>query len=91
MEENGYLKTVFLLTHIFADNQEAIKLTSNSKYHQKTKYIPIKYLKSQELVKDGSIIFYWIPTQDIVANGLTKLLDTKKFQKFIQMMRMIDT
>ena len=57
MKEDGYLKPTAPLTLIFADNQGVIKLTSNPKYQRKTKHIPIKYHKSRELVKNGSIIF----------------------------------
>ncbi len=41
--EDGYSKKVWPPTTIFADNQGAIKLTKNPKYHQKTKHILIKY------------------------------------------------
>ena len=91
IEEDGYLKTVSPPTRIFADNQGAIKLTSNPEYHRKTKHIPIKYHKSRELVKDGSIIFDWVPTQEMVADGLTKPLGTTKFREFVRMMGMVDT
>ena len=91
LEEDGYLKTISPPRRIFADNQGAIKLTSNPEYHQKTKHIPIKYHKSRELVKDGSIIFDWVPTQEMVADGLTKPLDTTKFREFVCMMGMVDT
>lgn len=33
IEEDRYLKTVSPFIHIFDDNQEAIKLTSNLEYH----------------------------------------------------------
>ncbi len=62
VKEDGFLKTVALPTLIFADNQGAIKLTSNLEYQRKTKHIQIKYHKSRELVKDGSILFEWVPT-----------------------------
>ena len=90
IKEDGYLKTVSTSIRIFADNQGVIKLTSNPKYHQKIKHILIKYYKSQELVKDGLIIFDWVPTQEMVADGLTKLLDTTKFREFVSMIGMID-
>ncbi len=65
VKEDCFLKTVAPPTLIFADNQGTIKLTSNPEYHRKTKLIPIKYHKSIELVKDGSILFEWVPTQEI--------------------------
>ena len=46
--EDGYPKTISPPTTIFANNQGAVKLTENPKYHCKTKYIPIKYHKIRE-------------------------------------------
>lgn len=83
IKEDKYLKTVFSPIHIFAINQEVIKLTSNLEYHQKTKHILIKYHKSQELKKDGSIFFDWVSIEKMLVNRLIKLLDTIKFQEFV--------
>lgn len=91
VEEDGFLKTVAPPTPIFADNQGAIKLTSNPEYHRKIKRIPIKYHNSRELVKDRSIIFDWLPTQGNLAEGLTKSLGATKFREFVRMMGMVDT
>ena len=55
--EEGYSKTVSPPITIFVDNQGAVKLTENPKYHCKTKYIPIKYHKIQELVAKKIVHF----------------------------------
>ena len=91
IKEDGFLKTVAPPTLIFAENQGDIQLTSNPEYHRKTKHIPIKYHKSRELVKDESILFEWVPTQEMLADGLTKLLGATKFLDFVQMIGMVDT
>lgn len=70
--EDGYPKNISPPTAIFADNQGAIKLTENPEYHRKTKHIPTKYHKTRELVQDGVVQFEWIPTEQMVADGLTK-------------------
>ena len=91
VEEDGFLKTVAPPTPIFADNQGAIKLTSNPECHRKIKHIPIKYYNSRELVKDRPIILDWVPTQGILAEGLIKPLGATKFREFVRMMGMVDT
>lgn len=53
--EDSYWKTVSPLTLIYVDNQDAIKLTENPKYHHKRKYISIKYHKIRKLVNNGTI------------------------------------
>lgn len=88
--EDGYPKTISPPTTTFADNHGAIKLTENPKYHRKTKHIPIKYHKTRELVEAGVVRFEWIPTEQMVADGLTKPLGTTKFREFVNMLGMID-
>ena len=75
---------------IYADNQGAIKLTENPKYYRKTKHIPIKYYKTRKLVDNKTIWFEWIPTSEMVANGLTKSLGAIKFKEFISMLGLVD-
>ena len=88
--EEGYPKTISPSTTIFADNQGAVKLTKNLEYHRKTKHIPIKYHKTRELVADGVVHFEWIPTHEMVADGLTKLLGSSKFKEFVGMLGIVD-
>ena len=88
--KDGYPKTISPPTTIFANNQGAIKLIENPEYHRKTKLIPIKYHKTRELVEAGVIGFEWIPTKYMMADGLTKPLDTMKFRKFAAMLGLID-
>lgn len=90
VKEKGYPHTIALPTVIYANNQGAIKLTKNPEYHRKTKQIPIKYHKTQELVDDGTIRFIWIPTAEMVADGLTKSLGAAKFKKFVIMLGLVD-
>ena len=75
---------------IYANNQGAIKLTEDPEYHRETKHIPIKYHKNRELVGDGTIRFEWIPTNEMVADGLTKSLGATKFKEFISMLGLVD-
>ena len=88
--EEGYPKTISPPTTIFADNQGAVKLTENPEYHRKTKHIPIKYHKTRELVAEGTVHFEWIPTHEMVADGLTKPLGSSKFREFVEMLGMVD-
>lgn len=88
--EDGYPRTIAPPTVIHADNQGAIKLTENPEYHRKTKHIPIKYHKTRELVNDGTVTFKWIPTAEMVADGLTKPLGASKFKEFVSMLGLVD-
>ena len=90
MLEDGYSKTISLPTAIFTVNQGAIKLTENPEYYCKTKHIPIKYHKTRELVQDRVLRFEWIPTEQMVADSLTKPLETVNFREFVAMLGLVD-
>lgn len=75
-----------LTIHLFADNQAAIKLASNSINHLWSKHINVQYHKVREVVEDGLLQIYYIPTADMVANRLTKPLDIAKFRRSIEML-----
>lgn len=88
--EDNYPRTIAPPILIYADNQRAIKFTENSEYQRKTKHIPIKYHKTCELDDNAMIQFKWILTSEIVVDGFTKLLQAKKFKKFIFIPGLVD-
>lgn len=56
MIKDNYLYTVAPLILIYVNNQRAIKLMENPKYHHKTKCIVIKYHKTCKLVNYKTIL-----------------------------------
>ena len=76
-----------LLTHpttLYGDNQAAIVLTRDGSYHACTKHIDIRYHFIRFTVEDGSIHFLYCPTNDMVADTLTKALPRIKAKHFAQ-------
>ncbi len=57
---------------IFADNQGAIKLASNSVFQKRTKNIAVKYHYTRDLIKQRDVELSSKPTDQMIANGLTK-------------------
>ncbi len=68
------------------DNQGAIALGKNPVHHNRTKHIDIKYHFIREKVLNGEIDLRYCPTQDMIADTLTKALAKPSFKKFSQMM-----
>ena len=56
------------------DNQGAIALANNPEYHVRTKHIDIQYHFIRECVQDGKIDLQYCPTEDMLADGMTKAL-----------------
>ncbi len=71
---------------LFADNYAAIKLAINPVNHPRAKHIDIQYHKVGELISDDVLELYYIPTEEIVADGLTKPLTLTKHEYFIIML-----
>jgi hypothetical protein len=73
-------------TTIWADNQSAIKLAKNPEYHRRTKHIRIQYHYTRECVANGEIGLVYVPTEEMIADGLTKGLSKARFDQFVNML-----
>ena len=72
-------------TVLFEDNQSAIELSKNPKFHSRTKHIDISYHFVREKVADKQIEVMYCPTEMMVADMLTKGLAKVKFEQFRDM------
>ena len=64
---------------ILADNQAAIKMASNPINHPRAKHIDVAYHFVRNKVEEGAVRLEYIPTDQMVADGLTKPLELSKF------------
>ena len=71
---------------INCNNQGAIALLKDNKYHAWTKHIDICYHFICKAVKDGKIQVEYIPTDNNVADIFTKPLVKTKFRHFIELL-----
>ena len=69
-------------TTLFSDNQAAIALTHDHQYYLRTKHINVQYHWIRWVVEKGSICLVYCPTDDMVANALTKALPSAKVKHF---------
>lgn len=67
---------------IHCDNQGAIALAKNPESHARSKQIDIQWHYQRERIEDGSVEFRYIPTEEQIADGLTKALTKEKFLIF---------
>jgi Reverse transcriptase (RNA-dependent DNA polymerase) len=70
-------------TSLFIDNQSAIALAKNPKFHNRTKHIAVRYHFIREKIEDKEILPQYIPTSEQVADILTKGLPKAKFSYFV--------
>lgn len=69
-------------TVIFGDNQGAIALAKNPQFHSRTKHIAIQHHFVREKQAEGKVDLQYIPTEQQVADGLTKALPKDRFIVF---------
>ena len=73
-------------TLIKEDNQGAIALSKNPKYHPRTKHIDIKYHYIRNKVANKEVILDYCPTSEMLADLLTKPLGKTMFQRIRELM-----
>lgn len=77
------------LIPLFSDNQSAQCLVKNPKFHARSKHIDIKYHHVREMYKDKSIDIEYIPTENMIADVLTKNLRRIKHYKCINLIGLL--
>ena len=74
---------------IKADNQGAIALSKDPRFHTRTKHIDIQWHFIREQVECGAVVLEFCSTNDMAADGLTKALERVKFERFIAQLGMM--
>ena len=69
-------------TTLFSDNQSAIALTKEHQYHARTKHIDVRFHFIRWIVEEGKIRLIYCPTDEMVADILTKALPSTKVKHF---------
>ena len=68
--------------NLHGDNQGALALARNAKYHPRTKHIPARYHYLRDVVTKGLVTLHYLATSDMVADIMTKALGRNKVQLF---------
>ena len=71
-------------TTLFCDNQSAIALTKEHQYHARTKHIDVRFHFIRWIVEEGKLRLIYCPTENMVADVLTKALTSTKVKFFAQ-------
>lgn len=71
---------------LFNDNQSAQKLCINSICHSRTKHIDIRHHFIRELINKNEISLSYVPTQEMLADVMTKSLPKDKHCKFVSLL-----
>lgn len=69
-------------TTLFCDNQAACKIATTDNFHARTKHIDIRYHFIRQTIEDGTLDIVYCPTDEMVADALTKVLPRWKVKGF---------
>lgn len=81
MDTYEYLKTV-----VYEDNQGTIALVKNPVCRQRCKHVDIKYHFIRSIIKDERMTLVYCPTEDMVADAMTKPVTKLRLKKFAGVM-----
>jgi len=70
-----------VVTRGLVDNQSAMSISKNDVHHNRTKHIDIRHHFVRDAITDGIISLKYIPTEDQLADILTKGLGRVAFQR----------
>jgi hypothetical protein len=73
---------------LYGDNQGSIALANNPEYHARTKHIDIQYHFIRECVQSGKIDLQYCPTNDMLADGMTKPMARDRHEDLLKRMGM---
>ena len=83
----GEITTKFTMpTTLLSDNQGAIALAKNNKFHARSKHINIRYHFIRESIANKDVELAYVPTADNIADIFTKALAAQKFTRFREML-----
>jgi hypothetical protein len=69
-------------TLLHVDNQSAIAIVQNPEFHDRTKHIDVRYHFLRQKVDSRDILLTYLPTEDQIADALTKGLTCAKHEHF---------
>ena len=75
-------------TTVYADNTGAIALAQNPTQSIRSRHIDFQYHYTREKLNDGTIVLEYTPTDEMIADGMTKALAPPKFARFREQLGM---
>jgi hypothetical protein len=73
------------------DNQGALALVKNPHLHEQSKHIDIQYHYIQDLEERKRITVSYVPTTEMITDGMTKPLDRIAFLRFKELIGLTDS
>ena len=79
-----YFQPLDFPIQIYSDNQSAIMITYGNQMHARTKHFDIRLYFLRDTIENKKIILEYLPTEQMVADVLTKGLPSPRTQVLSQ-------
>ena len=63
-------------------------LAENPELHQRTKHVAVRYHYIREQVTEGHVDLWYVPMEEMVADGLTKSLASVKHREVVKQLNL---
>src|SRR5262249_6515315 len=73
---------------IFEDNQSMIALAKNPVHHARSKHIDVQHHFIRDKIQSKEIEVKYAPSEEMIADVMTKPLPGPKFAKFVELLRL---
>ena len=73
-------------TTMYEDNQGAIEISKNARFNNRTKHIDVRFHFIREKVSTNEVRVIYLPTEDMLADIMSKGLSKKRFQRLRNML-----
>ena len=73
-------------TIVNQDNKSTIAIAKNPIHHQRTKHIDVKMNQLRQYLDKKDLSLKWCPTEDMIADILTKALPAAQHKRFTKLM-----
>ena len=73
-------------TIVNQDNKSTIAIAKNPIHHQRTKHIDVKMNQLRQYLDSKDLVLKWCPTEDMIADILTKALPSSQHKRFTKLM-----
>jgi hypothetical protein len=87
LHELGY-QNVNQSIHLYANNKDAIDLTTNPLFHKRIKHIEIRWHWIREMIEKEKIFIHYLLIKEMLVDGLIKPLSAPAFANFKKMLNL---
>ena len=75
---------------MYGDNQGALALVKNPHLHARSKHIDVSYHFIRDLAEKRMLQITYVPTTEMIADGMTKPLARMAFERFKRLLGLVE-